>query len=122
LQNRRLAKAFKEVRRKLGYATAERGYRAQQSLSYAQFTDREKGRIEWAVGDLIVLAHEWGLSPAELFCLWVDEYDGSTFAPLAEKTGLSIGETKRRFERKQSETGLSFEQLFLLAMKDQITL
>jgi hypothetical protein len=54
--------------------------------------------------------------------LWAEEFDGSTFAPLAEKTGLTIAETRRRFEARRAALGLSFQQLYLLVMGDQVTL
>ena len=122
MRSTKLSNAFRETRRKLGYATAEAGYRAQQSLTYTQFTNREQGRTEMAVSDLITLAKEWGVSPAELFCLWIEEYDSSTFAPIAEKSGLTINEARKRFEAKRRGTGLSFEHLYLLLSQGQITL
>ena len=121
-ERRRLSKAFKELRSSMGYPTMEAGYRAQQHLTFEQYANRESGRTPWDVLDLIRLAHDWGLTPAELFSRWAEEFDGSTFAPLAEKTGLTIAETRRRFESRRAALGLSFQQLYLLVMGDQVTL
>jgi hypothetical protein len=119
---RRMVAAFREVRRSLGYPTVDAAYRAQTALTLHQYSKRESGLVAWAVDDLIALAHDWQIPPAQLFCLWAEEFDGSTFAPLAEKTGLTIAETRRRFESRRAALGLSFQQLYLLVMGDQVTL
>jgi len=121
-EQKRLSEAFRNVRERLGYPTAEAGFRAQQHLTMEQWKNRESGRTEWTVLELVHLAHDWQMAPAELFCLWAEEVDGSTFAPLSEKTGLTIAECRRRFEVRRGQLGLSFQQLYLLVLKDQVTL
>lgn len=118
----RMVEAFREVRRQLGYHTLDAAYRAQKSLTIDQYSKRESGRVAWAVEDLVTLAHDWGITPAQLFCLWAEEFDGSTFAPLSEKTGLTIAECRRRFEVRRAQLGLTFQQMYLLVMADQVVL
>lgn len=119
---RRLAQALVAVRKGLGFPSAYAACHAQKHLSYDQYTKRERGYTTISVMDVVNLAHDWGKSPAELFCLLSEEMDGSTFEPLAVKCGLTSSEAKKRFKAKQIETGLSFDQLFLLITKDQIQL
>lgn len=110
------------MRERLGFATGESGFRAQHHLTIEQYKNRESGRTEWTVLELVHLAHDWKMAPAELFCLWAEEVDSSTFAPLSDKTGLSIAECRRRFELRRGQLGLSFQQMYLLVLKDQVTL
>ena len=118
-EQHKLADAFKAVRVSLGFATAELGYRAQSGLSYDAYMNRESGRTEWSLLDIVRLAHDWNITPAHLISLWAESYDNSTFAPIAEKCGLPIEIARRRFDRKRAELGVSFEVLYLLIMRDQ---
>lgn len=117
-----LAKALVSVRKQLGYPSAYAACVAQTHLTYDQLRNRESGRAALSIEDLVGLAHGWGRSPAELFCLLSEALDDNTYLPIAEKAGTTVDEAKRRFQAKQVQTGMQFEQLFLLVLRDQIKL
>lgn len=119
---RRLGKALRRVRSELGFGSAYDACIAQSCLTYDQYINRESGRAAISVEDVMGLADGWGRSPAELFCLLSEAMQENAFQPIADKLGVSTTEAQRRFKVKQTQSGLRFEQLFLLVLKDQIQL
>lgn len=120
LYQKRLGKALRQVRLSLGYPSVCSAFSAQNHLTYDQLVNRELGRAAISLEDLIKLADDWGSSPGELFCLLSEAMEESTFTPLAIKFGLTVDEARKRFQSKQAQTGIQFEQLYLLVLKDQI--
>lgn len=109
-----------DVRRQIGYPSAYSACVAQRHLTIDQYRNRESGRAAISLEEFILLANDWGKSPIELFCLLSEAMDSSAFAPVAQKLEINITEARQRFKAKQLQTGMAFEQLFLLVLKDQI--
>ena len=119
----KLAIAWRQTRQEyLGYAYAQDAFKAQSTFTYWEYYKRESGRVSWRIEDIASLAIDYRVPTAELICYWLQAYNGITFGDMAFKLGLTTEETRRRFEAKLKGSGLPFEQLYLLVMRDQVGL
>ena len=106
----------------LGYAYSQDAGDAQKTLGAWAFYRRYTGLTSWKLEDVLAVADDWGINPAELICRIFQEYNGSTLYPIAEKMGLTLAETERRFEAKLAASRLTYNQLYLLVLSEQVKL